>query len=775
MFSTSSIGRIGALAVALGIGYGVNPAVALADTGDSGSADSASASSATPARQARPSGATAARGRSAHPNSDSASAAQQTPDVQELLPAVEAAPVAQRGSHAAATSAPPVSKNSAPAATAMIAPTLAASIASAPAAAEATLAPSAGAEPAVAVPVRSAADAAPTAAVTATTRAAAAAAVAQVGGDTAPAVPLPAATTAQLVSAALAPLLGGTGGAPAQAPLLWTVMSWARREFDRLIGATKLAAVTTTGQTQSPNLLVNPGAEFGDPSPSSVSTVTIPGWTVTGSPTVIKYGTTHMMWSDLNWKLPSIWSFPTVQNGATNGGNQFFGGGLVADSAMSQTVDLSEAGAAIDGGNLSYNLGAWLGGYSFDPSKASVKVTFLDAGGKSLGTGKIGPVTMWDRLFAINLLQRSATGTLPVGTRSATVDVEFKDLNPVKYGFNADYNDAFADNISFTIGADLPAPPAPTPIASAPPALDHVFMVWEENKSYNDIIGSSNAPYINSLIKTYGFADNFYGLTHPSHPNYIPMVGATDYGFAYNCTGACIDVAKSDTLPGRLDQAGKTWKAYTLGLAPGGDPLVATGNYSPDQTVFPTFQWFANDPAYARAHILPLEQIAVDLKSKDTTPNYVWFGANEAYNGEGPLNDFSGKLKFVLNQLDPKHQYNVPALDTFLSQTVPTILSSPVWNDPTQKSVLVVSFDEDSGVINLGFGNDGNHVVTVVIPSAGAIAAGMKGGSFTATGQYNHYSLLRFIEDSLGVAPINNNDKYATPMNEFWTGTAAAT
>ena len=45
----------------------------------------------------------------------------------------------------------------------------------------------------------------------------------------------------------------------------------------------------------SPNLLVNPGAEFGDPSLSGYSSVTVPGWTVTGTPTVIKYGTARRL------------------------------------------------------------------------------------------------------------------------------------------------------------------------------------------------------------------------------------------------------------------------------------------------------------------------------------------------------------------------------------------------------------------------------------------------------------------------------------------------
>ena len=46
----------------------------------------------------------------------------------------------------------------------------------------------------------------------------------------------------------------------------------------------------------SQNLLANPGAETGDPSLSGNSSVSIPGWTVTGTPTVIKFGTPRNMW-----------------------------------------------------------------------------------------------------------------------------------------------------------------------------------------------------------------------------------------------------------------------------------------------------------------------------------------------------------------------------------------------------------------------------------------------------------------------------------------------
>ena len=51
------------------------------------------------------------------------------------------------------------------------------------------------------------------------------------------------------------------------------------------------------------------------------------------------------------------------------------------------------------------------------------------------------------------------------------------------------------------------SPAAPAPSASGPcgtlastPTYTHVIWVWMENHSYDTIIGSSQAPYINSLV-----------------------------------------------------------------------------------------------------------------------------------------------------------------------------------------------------------------------------------------------------------------------------------
>ena len=88
-----------------------------------------------------------------------------------------------------------------------------------------------------------------------------------------------------------------------------------------------------------------------------------------------------------------------------------------------------------------------------------------------------------------------------------------------------------------------------------------------------------------------------------------------------------------------------------------------------------------------RAHF-PLEQMAIDLSSPDTAPNYAWFAANESFNGEGPIDFPWGILKFALSQLEPGNPYNIQALDQFLSETVPVVLDSAVWQDPTRRSAL---------------------------------------------------------------------------------------
>lgn len=586
------------------------------------------------------------------------------------------------------------------------------------------------------------------------------------------------ATVAQLIDAVLAPLADGGPLSPTGSPLLWTALAWARRELGEAGPGTPTAAVTTTSLTMSDNLIANGGAESGDPSLSGNSSVSVPGWTVTGTPTVIKYGTPRNMWPvglpSATPNLPAFMGFPT---GGSSTDQQFFGGGNVATSTLTQLVALTGPSAA----GVTYDLSAQLGGWLINPGAASVKVDFLDANQTYLGTAAIGPVNLFDRFFQTTLLDRSTTGTLPTGTQYARVTVNLKAWTPIFPGLNADYNSAFADNISLTVSDTglAPAPQPVVPVASTVGQLDHVYMVYMENKGYDDIVGSPDAPFLNSLINAYGFANNYYALTHGSLPNYYPVLGGTDYGITYNCGEPCINADLADTLVGKVEAAGLTWKGYAQGLAVGGNPLVETDTYATDQLPFLAFDAIANDPAQV-ANLVSLDLLATDLQSVATAPNYAWFAANESQNGEGPVSTLDGKIKFVLSQIDPKHRYNIKGLDQFLADNVPTILNSNAWNS-AESSALVVTFDEDNNNTSLGFGNEGNHIVTVVIPNQAAIAAGMRGGAFTDTTHYDHYSLLNMIETSLGLVDpvagtgfLTNNDKYAPPMNGFWSGTGQA-
>jgi hypothetical protein len=508
----------------------------------------------------------------------------------------------------------------------------------------------------------------------------------------------------------------------------------------------------------SENLLVNPGFETADPSGSGYSGVTIPGWTESGTPTVIEYGTQGGYPFAFSTPFPKFFEFP--QDAPPGGGDNFAGGGPVATSTISQTVDLT--GAA----GTPFTLSADLGGQGWDPSEPSVQVTFLDAHGDVLGTDSLNPVTVWDRLGFTGFEERDISGTVPEGTTSAQVTTTFTDKDWVL----GHYNGAYADNESFTVG-DPSLTPAPlTAPTSDVGQLDHVFLIYLENKGVDDIVGSPNAPYINSLINDNGYADNYFALGHPSDPNYIRIVGGSDFGIDYNPAGNAID---APSLMQEMDQAGISWAGYAQSMPYPGD-IVSSGDYAVDQLPFAQFSYvYDNTPAYLQEHLLPLTQLSTDLENPSTFPEFTWIAADEDHNMEGPIDTLGGLLRFVYSQLTD-HQYNVEAGDQFIQQQVSAIESSPTWNDPTQQDAIIITFDEDNNNLSLGFGNDGNNVPMIVIPNGGAVTDGeMESGPFTTSDYYNEYSLMATIEDALRaapgtLAPLTANDMYAPPMNAFW-------
>ena len=96
------------------------------------------------------------------------------------------------------------------------------------------------------------------------------------------------------------------------------------------------------------------------------------------------------------------------------------------------------------------------------------------------------------------------------------------------------------------------------------------------------------------------------------------------------------------------------------------------------------------------------------------------------------------------------HNCPVQTGDAWLSQQVPTILSSPAFT--TQNSLLVITWDEGEG--------DNNTVSTIF---AGPAAR----KSHESAPAYNHYSLLHTIESLWGLEPLTDNDKNAPIMTDM--------
>ena len=72
------------------------------------------------------------------------------------------------------------------------------------------------------------------------------------------------------------------------------------------------------------------------------------------------------------------------------------------------------------------------------------------------------------------------------------------------------------------------------------PRYEHIFVIVAENRSFDRIIGSPDAPRLNGLAKQYGLATGYYGEVHPSEGNYVAMLGGDTFGIADDDAWYCV-------------------------------------------------------------------------------------------------------------------------------------------------------------------------------------------------------------------------------------------
>ena len=271
------------------------------------------------------------------------------------------------------------------------------------------------------------------------------------------------------------------------------------------------------------------------------------------------------------------------------------------------------------------------------------------------------------------------------------------------------------------LGAVLVLAAAPAVDAFPRPPFEKVFIVVLENATYESALAQ---PFMADLAARGARLANFFGETHPSFPNYVALTAGSTYGIASDAT-LTLDVAHVGDL---LEAAGLTWKVYAEGY-PGDCFLGASsGTYVRKHVPFLSYANVQTNPARC-ARIVDASALAGDIAG-GTLPDYALYIPDLNHDG---------------------HDTSVAVADQRLASTFGPWLQDFRFTDGR---LFVVTFDENPTT-------GPNHVYT------GLSGRGVVPGAASAI-RYDHYSLLRTIEDALGLPTLGQHDATAPAITDVW-------
>ena len=340
-----------------------------------------------------------------------------------------------------------------------------------------------------------------------------------------------------------------------------------------------------------------------------------------------------------------------------------------------------------------------------------------------------------------------------------------------------------------------------TAVCAAPPAkVGHVFVIVLENENFRTTFGPETlAPYLARDLPAQGaLLDHYYGIGHFSLDNYLAMISGQapnpvtqdDCGdfidFVMSGTAAdgqaigqgCVYPASVKTLADQMDDKRLRWRGYmedmgkdpareparcghpAIGAPDGTQSATPTDKYATRHNPFVYFHSVIDRPACTE-NVVPLDGFEADMGKVETTANLSFITPNLCNDGHDAECADGGPG-------------GLAAADSFLRHWVPLILASPAYR---QDGLLIITFDEadvpDPSEATDNFDaccneQPGPNVVPGQIvddrPSSGPGISGagggrtgavllsrfIKPGTRTAT-PYNHYSLLRSLEDIFGL------------------------
>ena len=261
---------------------------------------------------------------------------------------------------------------------------------------------------------------------------------------------------------------------------------------------------------------------------------------------------------------------------------------------------------------------------------------------------------------------------------------------------------------------------------TALPRFDRVVVVVFENKEFEQVVGSADAPTFSSLARRYALLANYRAVSHPSLPDYLALVSGSTQGITSDCTSCRVSATN---LADTLERAGKSWKTYAEGLPRAGFMGSWAGRYAKKHNPFLYFTDVASRPDRLR-RIVPLETFRRDLAA-------------------GGLPDFSLVVPDLCHDM---HDCSVATGDAWLGTFLRPLLRS---SSTLGNGAVFVVFDE--GTTSQG---GGGHVPALVLGPL------VRPGSQTST-PLDHYGLLRTIESAWHL-PLLGRSRGARPITGIW-------
>lgn len=338
-------------------------------------------------------------------------------------------------------------------------------------------------------------------------------------------------------------------------------------------------------------------------------------------------------------------------------------------------------------------------------------------------------------------------------------------------------------------GGEGSAPHAGAPAAKLPP-IEHVFVVMLSDEPYAATFGpASTAPYLSRTLEKRGeLLPRYYAVAHQqladgiallsgqgptpasaaNCPVFADVAPATVGGEEQVAGDGCVYPPTTATLAGQLEVKRLTWRAYVQGIDEGaGTPAAcahpALGQPDPSSAQPPSsaYATFRNPFVYFHglidaptclANDVGLSALKADLSAAKRTPSLSYIvpdRCHDASPGPCPGGGPGG----------------LPAADALLAQIVPSILASPAYKHggllliTTDQAPTTGEFADSSSCCGQPrFANlpAPTGLAASLPPEGGGQVGALLLSPFVKPGAvsqetYNHYSLLRTIEDVFGL------------------------